>query len=79
MNNFKQTHKIVFTKTNGKKETWEVMLCENESGSGPAFTKAEWELGLNPDWELTDSRWLFLGYATPGCVNGTVTIERIEG
>lgn len=74
---FKPTHKIVFTNLQGKSTYYNVMLVEESPGNGPAFTSIEWRLGENSDWELVDGKWLFQGKATPGQVNGTLTIERI--
>lgn len=46
---------------------------------GCGYTSVEWGDYEDADWEVIDGEWRCMGQATPGGVNGTVSVERVEG
>lgn len=84
-NDFKATHRITFTPTNGPNGppmdffTWDVMLDKDdeEMGDGPAYTQEEWDGEHHATWYVTDGRWYCEGQVTPGGANGFVEVERL--
>lgn len=76
---WKPTHAVWWTPEGTRdSERTDVMLCADQDGHGPAYTREEWEACDNAYLELTRHGWLFAGDATPGCQNGEVYVEEVE-
>jgi hypothetical protein len=78
---FRPTHRITFTPTDGpsgpalEPKTWEVVLCDDEDGDGPAYTQEEWDEEAMPAWYFNHGRWYCEAEVTPGGRNGLVKVE----
>jgi hypothetical protein len=80
---FKPTHRIVFTPTNGpngpplEPVTWEVMFSDEGDGEGVAYTREEWDDAASASWYVDKGHWYCEGQPTPGGANGFVEVERL--
>jgi hypothetical protein len=73
-NEFKGTHRIIFTDARGRRRQTTVMLVD-----GAAYDRSEWRNETNADWERADDgHWYFQGQATPGGANGTVRVVSLR-
>lgn len=82
---WKPTHVVTFSPAYyGDNQTWLVMLDEDETGGGPAYTAGEWNAEGGSKWRyapigMAESGWFFNGRVTPNGQAGHLRAERIDG
>ncbi len=73
------SHHIAFLTSQGRSESWLVMMLASPDGGRIATTKQEWTAGVAPAWRCSSSgTWTHHGHATPFNTAGQVSIEEFS-